>query len=314
MEGKVKGTLCGIIAAVSYGTNPLGALHLYGEGLRANSVLFYRCGLAAALLAVILMMRRKPLAVTLRELVTLAVLGILFGVSSLSLYSSFRFMDAGIASTLLFVYPVMVAVIMATLFGERVTAATAVSIVLALSGIALLYRGDGGATLSTAGVLLVMLSSLTYAVYIVVVNKSPLRMSAVKLNLYVLLFSVATLLVYSLAAGAPVQPLTTAGTWGWALFLALFPTVISLLTMVVSVHEVGSTPTAIMGALEPLTAVVIGVTVFGEHFTPRLALGIALILTAVVMIIAGKRFSPMAAVRAAAHAGTRLLRKTWRWK
>ena len=49
--------------------------------------------------------------------------------------------------------------------------------------------------------------------------------------------------------------------------LALIPTVVSLVLMTVAVHAIGSTPTAVMGALEPLTAVVIGVTIFGELFT-----------------------------------------------
>lgn len=314
MDNRLKGTLCGIAAAVSYGTNPLGALHLFHDGLRANSVLFYRCGLAAVLLGLLLLAQRRQLRVTLREGVVLVVLGLLFGISSLTYYSSFLFMDAGVASTILFVYPVMVAVIMAACFGEKISGMTVASIVLALSGIALLYRGDGGAALSTTGVVLVMISSLTYALYIVVVNKSSVRMSAVKLNFYVLLVSVGVYLVYALAAQSPIQPLTTPWMWANGLFLALFPTIISLVMMVIAVHNIGSTPTAIMGALEPLTAVVIGVMVFGEHFTPRLGLGIALILVAVLLNVAGKSFSPMSIVRRVSHAGTRLLHKTWRWK
>lgn len=314
MDSKLKGTLCGIAAAVSYGTNPLGALHLFHDGLRANSVLFYRCGLAALLLGLFLVVSRKNLSVNRREALVLTVLGLLFGVSSLTYYSSFLFMDAGVASTILFVYPVMVALIMATFFREKITSLTILSIVLALGGIALLYRGDGGAALSTTGVVLVMISSLTYALYIVVVNKSSVRMSAVKLNFYVLLVSVLVYLVYALALRSPIQPLTTPWMWANGLFLALFPTIISLVMMVIAVHHIGSTPTAIMGALEPLTAVVIGVTVFGEQFTARLALGIALILVAVLLNIAGQRFAPMRIVRRVSHAGIQLLHKTWRWK
>ena len=73
--------------------------------------------------------------------------------------------------------------------------------------------------------------------------------------------------------------------------LALIPTVVSLVLMTVAVHAIGSTPTAVMGALEPLTAVVIGVTIFGELFTARLAAGI-LILLAVTLIVAGKSLHP----------------------
>ena len=296
-----------------YGTNPLGALYLYEDGINANSVLFYRFALAVVMLGMLMAARRKSLKVSRRELSLLCALGVVFSTSSITLYFSFCFMDAGIASTLLFVYPVMVAVIMALLFKERLPAVSVFAIMLALSGIAMLYHGDGGATLSTRGVMLVMFSSLSYAVYIVVVNKSPLRMSSMKLTFYVLFFGMLTVLTNSFITGLHIQMLTTLRMWSCAFMLALLPTVFSLVLMTISVHETGSTPTAVMGALEPLTAVVIGVAVFGEQLTPRLAAGILLILTAVIMIIAGKSLFQTRVFSVVSHLG-HVIFKTWRWK
>lgn len=296
-----------------YGTNPLGALYLYEDGINANSVLFYRFALAVVMLGMLMAARRKSLKVSRRELSLLCALGVVFSTSSITLYFSFCFMDAGIASTLLFVYPVMVAVIMALLFKERLPAVSVFAIMLALSGIAMLYHGDGGATLSTRGVMLVMFSSLSYAVYIVVVNKSPLRMSSMKLTFYVLFFGMLTVLTNSFITGLHIQMLTTPRMWSCAFMLALLPTVFSLVLMTISVHETGSTPTAVMGALEPLTAVVIGVAVFGEQLTPRLAAGIVLILTAVIMIIAGKSLFQTRVFSVVSHLG-HVIFKTWRWK
>lgn len=313
MQSKLKGYLCGIGAAVCYGTNPLGALYLYEDGINANSVLFYRFALAVVMLGMLMVARRKSLKVSRRELSLLCALGVVFSTSSITLYFSFCFMDAGIASTLLFVYPVMVAVIMALLFKERLPAVSVFAIMLALSGIALLYHGDGGATLSTRGVMLVMFSSLSYGVYIVVVNKSPLRMSSMKLTFYVLFFGMLTVLTNSFITGMHIQMLTTPRMWSCAFMLALLPTVFSLVLMTISVHETGSTPTAVMGALEPLTAVVIGVAVFGEQLTPRLAAGIVLILTAVIMIIAGKSLFQTRVFSVVSHLG-HVIFKTWRWK
>lgn len=170
MNSKVRGTLCGILAAACYGANPLGALPLYADGINSCSVLFYRFSLAVLMLALYMAVQRKSFAVTRHELAMMAGLGVLFSSSSLSLFNSFHFMGAGIACTLLFVYPIMVAVIMAVFFKEKVTASTVLSIVLALTGIALLYKGGDGETLSGIGVSLVTISSLTYALYIIVVN------------------------------------------------------------------------------------------------------------------------------------------------
>ncbi len=314
MNPKVKGYICGILAAVSYGTNPLGALNLYADGMNTNSVIFYRYALATTILAVILAVQRKSFAVTKREFTVLTVLGALMAASSLTLFASFNFMDAGIASTILFVYPVMVAVIMAVFFKEKVTAITVISITMALSGISLLYKGGDGATLSVIGVLLVVASSLTYAVYIVVVNKSSLRMSSIKLTFYVLLIGTFFIISYSfLGKGAQLQPLTTMHELTYALVLAVFPTIISLILMVVAVHNVGSTPTAVMGALEPITAVCIGVFVFNEEFTMRLACGCVLILVAVILIVAGKTLPTQHFTYVFSALG-RKMKKKWRWK
>lgn len=308
---KHKGIICGILAAICYGTNPLGALPLYEEGVNTSSVLFLRFSIATLILGVVMIANRKSFAVTRGELTTMASLGALMAVSSLTYYQSFRYMDAGIASTILFVYPVMVAVIMATFFREKVTATTITSIVLALAGIGLLYRGDAGISLSMTGVMLVMVSSLTYAVYIIIVNQSEIRMSIVKLTFYVLLICTMCLFAYSFTSSdlhlmLPPSP----RAWFFACWLGLVPTVLSLLFMTIAVHEVGATPTAIMGALEPLTAVAIGVMMFGEAFTFRLCIGIVLILAAVLLIVAGKHFL----LRTITHTITSLVRKTWRWK
>lgn len=297
-----------------YGANPLGALPLYADGINTCSVLFYRYAIAVVVLAVVMAVRRKPLAVSRRDLAIMAVLGVLFAASSLSLFMSFLFMGAGVASTLLFVYPVMVAVIMAVFFKERVTRSTVLAIALALTGVALLYKGHGGKPLSGAGVSLVMVSSLTYALYIIIVNKSPLRMSSVKMTMYVLTFSVVVAVAMSFTDPANhLQLLHTPRQWGLALLLAVVPTVLSLLLMVIAVHDVGSTPTAIMGALEPVTAVVISVALFGELVTARLVIGIVLILAAVLLTVVGKNIHFNSITRVVSPVG-HVLVKLWRWK
>lgn len=315
MNSRLKGILCGVGAAVSYGMNPLGALPLYADGINTTTVLFYRYGLAVILLGLFMAVERKSFSITLKEFAILVPLSVLFALSSLTLFASFHFMDAGVASTLLFVYPVMVAIIMAIFFKERITFVTVLSILLSLSGIALLYRGGDGGVLDTTGVLLVMLSSLTYALYIVIVNKSSLRMSSLKLTFYVLLVGVLLITSCSFFGDGEtrIQILTTPSMWLHASILAVFPTIVSLLLMVVAVHEIGSTPTAVIGALEPLTAVMLGVTLFGEELTLRLSVGITLILSAVILIILGNSISLNRITVVVGNFG-HLLAKYWRWK
>ena len=285
---KLIGILCAIGAAVCYGTNPLGALNLYTEGMNTPSVLFYRFGLAWIIIALVMCFRKESLRVDRREFRTLTALGLLFIGSSLTLYLSFHLMPAGVASTILFTYPVMTAAIMALFFRERIKFATVLSIVFSLIGVVLLYWGDNGGTLHLGGVILVLVSALTYALYIIVVDKSPLAMSSFKINFYVLFYCAAGMALFALLSGQPLMLPPTPRAWLWVSWLAVVPAIMALVMMVYAAKYIGSTPTAILGALEPTTAVLIGVFVFDEPFSMRLLLGIVLILAAVTIVVLAK--------------------------
>ncbi len=294
MNKKLIGTACAIGAAVCYGTNPLGALNLYAEGMNTPSVLFYRFGLAWLIIAAVMLFRRESLRVDRREFLTLSALGLLFIGSSLTLYLSFRLMPAGVASTILFTYPVMTAAIMALFFREKITLSTVSSIVLAMAGVLLLYWGDGTGALHLGGVILVLVSALTYALYIIVVDKSPLQMSSFKINFYVLLYCAAGMALFALLSGQPLMLPPTPTAWLWVSWLAIVPAIMALVMMVYAAKYIGSTPTAILGALEPTTAVLIGVLVFAEPFTLRLLLGILLVLASVSIVVLAKSRRPSA--------------------
>lgn len=287
MNAKVKGYMLGAIAAATYGMNPLFALPLYKAGMDPDSVLFFRYLFAIPVLGIMLKARGRNFKLCRRDLVPLVVLGFLVAFSSLALFQSYNYMEAGIASTLLFVYPIMVALIMSLLFKEKLPLQTVLCIMLALGGIGLLYQTGSGATLNTMGVLLVMGSALSYAIYIVGVNRPRLKdIATLKLTFYVLLFGVSLFLI-RVDFGRSLHIANDWYLWGNLVALAIFPTAISFLCTTQAIQYIGSTPTAILGALEPLTAVFFGVTIFGEVLTPRLGCGIVMIILAVTLIIAG---------------------------
>ena len=287
MNTKVKGFAAGVLAAIFYGTNPLGSLPLYADSITPGNVLFYRYGLAAVCFALWLLARGQSLKIGWGYAIKFAVLGSLFALSSITLYVSFKYMSAGIASTILFSYPIMTALLMVLFYHERVTLTTVASISLAVTGIGLLYHGGGddGGRVSTAGMMLVLMSSLLFALYIVYVKQFRADIGPMMFTFWVVLFGWLTIMVYMIVASEPLQVLQSGTQWVWALQLALLPTVLSLFFINVAIKSIGSTPTAILGAFEPVTAVVVSCLCFGEPFTLRLAVGIVLILAAVILII-----------------------------
>ena len=287
----LSGYLLGALAGASYGTNPLFALPLLGAGIDAYSVLFMRYAFALPMLALMMVARGRGFGLRRSQVLPLVALGLLMAASSLTLYLSYAYIGAAIASTLLFIYPILVTVIMAVCFHERASWLTIVCIIMATSGIGLLYRGDGGQVLSPVGLLLVFLSALSYAIYLVWVNGRGIReIPTLKLTLYVIFFGI---FLFAFKFDTATFRVLNANPWLWlsALCMAFFPTAFSLLCTSAAIQRVGSTPVAILGALEPVTAVAIAVLLFDEVLTPRLALGMLLVIVAVTLIIGGKELA-----------------------
>ena len=287
MNVKAKGYILGAVAAATYGMNPLFALPLYKAGMNPDSVLFFRYLFAIPVLGMMIVARGRSFKLKRKEVLPLIIMGLLVALSSLALFQSYNYMDVGIASTLLFVYPILVALIMWIAFKEKLTLPTVLCILLALGGIGLLYKSGDGSTLNLTGIILVMIAALSYAIYIVGVNQSTLKnLATLSLTFYVLLFGLVLFLV-RVDFGQSLRVAKTWYLWGNLIALAIFPTAISFLCTTQAIQYIGSTPTAILGALEPLTAVFFGVVVFGESLTLRLSCGMLMIILAVTLIIAG---------------------------
>ncbi len=291
MNTALKGIILGIVSEICYGMNPLGAEFLYAENIRTSSVLFYRFALAVLILAAVMGVRKIPFRIAWRELAFAGMLGVFMAISSFTFYRSFLYMDCGIASTLLFLYPVMVAVIMVLFFHEKPSWSIAGAIVLSLAGVAVLsITGAGALALPVTGIVLISLSALSYALYLVAVDRIPAKAGALQLTFYVLIFCTLCQIVFSLFEAEPgIQLLRTWSAWGWALMLAVVPGILALVLMIPATRMAGATPMAITGAVEPVTAVLVSCLFLGEAFTQRLIIGIVLILAAVLLVILGKK-------------------------
>lgn len=288
---KLKGILYGCISSGTYGLIPLFALPIMNKGIAFDSVLFYRFSCATVALAVLMLFRKVSFRIGQNEILPLITLGILFALSALCLFRSYNFMPAGIAATILFSYPIFVTLIMAVFFHEKISLIIITAITLAFTGIYLLYGGDTQGPLYTTGIVLVLLSALSYAVYLVIINSSTVsHMSGIKITFYAMTVSSLFFLLKTTSYNN-LQILLDTDSIVNIILLALIPTIISCVTMVYSVHYIGSTATAVLGAMEPLTAVCVGIFVFGEPFSISLAIGMTLIILAVILIIVSHTLS-----------------------
>ena len=290
----VMGYAAGIITGVTYGLNPLFAKPLMQAGVPVDTMLSFRYLLAVAILGMWLLFRHESFRVNAAQFVRLCILGVLFGFSSLLLFLSYNYIPAGLATTIVFLYPVLVAIIMVFL-KVYPTLQVWLSIVLTFIGVLVLSRPSGGVSFSVAGLLLAGGSALAYAMYLVIVNRSR-RLRTVSnhvLTFFALLIGSLLFVIRSLFSGEDFMQ----GVGGWYCWmnlvgLAVFPTLVSLLTLAVATRLIGATRTSVLGVFEPVTAIAVGSLFFGESLTLNVIVGICITLFAVTfMVLSDKKRS-----------------------
>lgn len=288
MTNRTKGFALAALSAASYGVNPF-AVVMYNDGLTVDSVLFYRYAMASVLTAILMIVRHESFRLTLNDFWLLLTLGLVFSFSSIALFISYKYIDISIASTLLFCYPALVALIMMTFFGEKPNTITIVALIAVAIGIAMLNSGSDGSIDNIFGIIIVVLSSLAYAIYIVSVQKTRLnQMSSIKVGFYSILFG-TLLYVVRLKWCTELQLIRTPQSAACAVTLAVFPTLISLTALAKAIKYIGSTYAAILGALEPVTAVMLGIIIFGERPTIVEIIGMVIVFLAVTLLVAAPK-------------------------
>ena len=271
--------------SVTFGLIPLFTLPLMREGLASDSILFYRFVTATAALGLMMLLKKESFRVAWRDLLVIVPLAVFYTASSMFLLYGYEVMGAGVATTLHFTYPVFVTLLMLVLFRERASWVTWTAVVLAICGVAKAVAkrhraearpcGRGHSAALCRGICQLYNSGEQVA------REGHAQPKAA---FYVFVF---TALIFGFKNGLEdgVQPLPDAWAAVNVVLLAVAPTVISNITLLLAVRNIGGTLTSILGALEPVTAVCIGALVFGEAFTLSEGVGIALILTAVVLVI-----------------------------
>lgn len=290
-SNSVVGYTAGVVTGVAYGLNPLFAMPLMSNGASVDSILFFRYFIAVALLGLYLAWRRASFRVTLQQGALLAVLGLLFAASSILLFESYRYIPSGLATTLIFLFPVMVALIM-VLLGIYPTWQVWLSIAISFVGVIAMTGVGTGTAAHPVGVLLSIGSALSYAIFIVIVNRSRsiARVSNTVLTFYALAVGSIVFGLRIIASdSAPMVGISGTVAWVNLIGLALLPTIISTATLSVATRRIGAAKASVLGVFEPITAIIVGVAVLGEPLTLNIILGISLAIAAVLFMVISSR-------------------------
>jgi len=284
MKDIVKGYLCAFISAFTYGLIPLFMIPIKkAESFSVDATLFYRFLIASGAILLFLCYQKQRLRISLREGLIMSILGLLYALSAEFLFLAYDYLSPGIASTIFFCYPIIVALVLVLFYKEKITLPTVLSLLLVVAGVGVLSIKEGS-TINYVGLGISLLGALVYALYILIVNKVCIEASGVKISFYSMLFSSLYFWVKTLILGESIA-IPSFSLVGDITLFAIITTSLSLVALVYAVRYIGSTPTAIMGAFEPIVAVLISVGLFGEAITSSLIIGGMVIIAGVLIDI-----------------------------
>ena len=284
---RAKGILYAALSSSTFGLAPLFTLLLLGLGYSSFEVLSYRWGVASVFLCALALLAGRSFRLSWPELRTVFFLSLFRAATSLSLVIASQHIASGVASTIHFMYPLAVALAMMCFFREKGSVWVFAAIGMSIVGAVLLSLGNVDFTRgnTTLGMVSAAVSVVSYGGYIVGVRKSrAVGIDSTVLTCYVMGLGALYFIAGGLVTGG-IRIETDGTAWLCILGVALPATAVSNMTLVQAIKRIGPTLTSVFGALEPLTAVVIGVAVFGEPFTTQGAAGILLIVAAVTIVI-----------------------------
>lgn len=288
------GVLYGLMSSAAFGLIPLFTIPLLACGISADMALVYRFVIATFVMGIILAARGESFRIGPAAFCKISGLALFYMLAVLLFFQAFSYLPSGLVATLQFLYPVMVIVIMVAFFHERLRWQTCLAVLLAVLGVALLSLGapaeapadavwNGGSIL--AGIALSLLAGLFNGLYFVGIKVAKLsRINGLVLTFYVMLAGAVFCIINALFQGGLVF-ITTPRELLIALLLALVTAVFSNLTLILSIRRVGPTLASILGVMEPVAAMTVGILVFGEPFTIAIAAGCAVIAASVMVAL-----------------------------
>ena len=277
----------GIITGITYGLNPLFAKPLMNAGASTEAILLFRYGIAVILLGAYLLLKKENFRITLKQAGVLLSLGLLYTASSTFLFEAYKYIASGLATTLVFLFPAMVAIIMVFL---KVVPSWPVwlSIAATFAGVMIMTGGAGTEKVNPLGVWFSIASAFVYALFIVIINKSKVISSIPNslLTFYALLTGTFFFIGRCLFSGADLMAGIDGGmAWCNLIGLAVLPTIVSTASLAVATRNIGATKASVLGVFEPITAILVGTLVFGEALTPNIIAGILISIVAVTFMI-----------------------------
>ncbi len=286
LSSTVKGFANRWVSSTSFGLIPLFSIPVMTAGMHLPSMMVYRFALGCLGILAVLLWKRTDMKVTIVELTEISLLALFYDVEALLMILGYNYMPSGVATTLVFSYPIWTELLMLLFFHERFSWTTIGAMTLAVVGVGCMSFPGGDADIQPLGVVIELAAGFSYALYMVSMPHMRVRhMGGLKLTFYVFLMGMVFFALFSFLFFDGVEMVKSTDMFVNLLLLGVVSTALSNVTLIPAIEQIGATLTAILGAFEPLTAMIISILVFGDTLTPMICLGFVFIIGAVLMLI-----------------------------
>jgi drug/metabolite transporter (DMT)-like permease len=275
-----------VVSAVAFGAMAIFARFAYSGGADVLGILISRFVIAGGLLALVMLVTRRPWPRGRALVVAILMGGIGYVGQSVSYFAALNHASAGLVALLLYAYPTLVCLLAAAFLGERLTKRTGVVLALSFVGIALTLGGGRG---TPAGLALGLAAAAFYSVYIVIGARELKGTDALGSTTVVCLSAAVTLSL----AGLLREPQFPGLWWGWAAIgaIAIVSTVVAIIAFFAGLKRVGPAAASIISTLEPLVTVGLAWSILGESLSLSQGIGGVLVLGGAALLAHDKKSS-----------------------
>ncbi|MFD3156005.1 DMT family transporter [Haloimpatiens sp. FM7330] len=281
---KINGIFYIMFSAASFGIMPILAKIAYNDGANAVTVLVFRFFLAAVILFPYILIKKLNLKLSKKQFVHIFIYGAINNSATcLTLFLSYNYMSVGMATTMHFIYPVVVTVLAVLIYKEKLYKGKVIALLCSVIGIYCLVGGSH-ANIDIKGVILAVSSGIFYGLYIIGVGHSEIKnMDTFLATFYISVFVSSILFIYGQVTNEFVLNIKLC-SFLCMLGIAFISTVVALVTFLKGVQIIGSSNAAVLSTLEPIVSMILGIIVLKESMTITIVIGSIMILISVIVI------------------------------
>lgn len=277
-----KGKLFLVLSAFFYGILPVFASVAYRGGINGVTLSFLRSFISVPVLYTMIRADKKSLHLTRKQVYDVIKLSVIGGALPIVLlYLSYNFISTGLATTLHFVYPLVIVLLSAIIYREKMSRITLCAVLLVTIGIFMFT--DLNVNASKTGIIFALLSGIFYSFYVIYIDRSGLdRMDYIVLTFYIMLIMSVAIFIFGVVVGGisfDFKPIS----WSMATIVSLVTTLGATPLLQMGIRYEGASTAGIISSVEPITTIVLGAVFLGEIIGTGQIIGGSLILFGVFL-------------------------------